>query len=147
MILKNNKIFIRSTNYLIIIAVILISILMIIIVLILLLNYFRIHNYTVTRDDKIPITAEWHGGDGGHWFNLTDRKDSIVTFEIYNDRGVKLIQAEYTLDCGCVKIDTVLNQIHKYIIGLDSDEIDINIACNNQYCRLKLRKYLFKYKG
>jgi hypothetical protein len=107
-----------------------------------IIDYIRFKTFEIPEKvTNIPTDAKWVGGiDGGEWFYLRSKQDSIYYIEIYDDyTGAKIYDAGFVACKICMeKVDSIEN-IMLYITSFNGQHISLKILDeNNKNCYLEI---------
>jgi len=88
--------------------------------------------------NNIPTSAFWVGGcDGGLWYELLNRKDSIYTFKIYNDFNGQIVsEGDFRTSGKCYE-DLKNQKIQDLITHSTVDKIYVITNVDGKYCYLE----------
>lgn len=110
-----------------------------------IIDYIRVKTFKPPeRLSMIPEGAKWIGGpDGGEWFFLRRKQNSIYYIEIYDDlTGIKIYDTSFVANKICnEKIDTIKN-IVQYFTFFNGHKIYLNLTNgSNLSCYLEMSNH------
>jgi hypothetical protein len=112
------------------------------------ISYIRLISFQPPEKlTNIPEGAVWRGGpDGGFWYFLSSKKDSIYQIEIFSDHDGESFnkimlnnEKDFVMCRDCRGHADTISNIIDHINFFSMDEINLDIKDkNNKFCYLKL---------